>query len=95
MQADDEIVDAVHIQPWRRAARGQEVPGRFNVVLIRVNESSNTSIHGTSPLHALHAVMTTDARFCTTAFQAAQIRVVFSVNVRSWQYLFRNSEPCP
>jgi hypothetical protein len=42
---EDEIVDSLHVQPRRLGARQQEIPGRFDIALIRINESGDT-IHG-------------------------------------------------
>jgi hypothetical protein len=39
-----EILDSLHVQPRRKPACRQEIPGRFDVALIRVNDSS--TIHG-------------------------------------------------
>jgi hypothetical protein len=42
---DNEIVDALHVEP-RRKAHAQEVPGRFDVALIRLDDTGNRSLHG-------------------------------------------------
>ena len=42
----DEIVDALHVQPGRKTACGQETAGRFDTALVRVGDS--TGMHGTA-----------------------------------------------
>ena len=42
---DNEIVDAIHVQP-RRKARMQEVPGCFDVALVKVEDTGNRTLHG-------------------------------------------------
>jgi hypothetical protein len=42
---EDEIVDSVHVQPRQNGAHRQDIPGRFDVALIRV-DSVRRTIHG-------------------------------------------------
>jgi len=42
---DNEIVDALHVQPGRKPACGQETTGHFDTALVRVGDS--TGVHGT------------------------------------------------
>jgi hypothetical protein len=42
---DDETVDSIHVQPRRKGARLREIPGRFDVALVKVNDSSDR-LHG-------------------------------------------------
>jgi hypothetical protein len=89
---EDEILDSLHVQPRRKAASQQEIPGRFDVALIRVGDSGNKTIHCMkltvlSVLYPYH--------FHSTAFRAAQIRVVFSIKKSSWRLILCDDVPSP
>jgi hypothetical protein len=71
---DDEIVDALHVQPRKKTARGRENPGRFDTALVRVGE--NPGIQGTEISALLFKLLNMS---CITAFRVAQVRVVFSI----------------
>jgi hypothetical protein len=89
---EHEIVDALHVLPRRKTAHRQEIPARFDIALVRVNDSGNRTIHGMWLLQ--HTATIADC-FRITAFRVAQVRVVFGVSKPSWRHLFRDDEPCP
>jgi hypothetical protein len=91
---DNEIVDTIHVEPRKKNARGQDYPGRFDTVLVRVGDSTGRGklIHGTEyTACTLFLLLTHQA----IAFRVAQVRVVFAINKTSQLHLFQGQAAPP
>jgi hypothetical protein len=68
-------LDAVHAKPSRTDKYHRNVPGRFDTVLVRIEEAPGIGVKGWSKFICISYI----AYFCLIGYCVAQVRVIFSI----------------